>query len=673
MATVSTTGALASPGVGSGLDVNAIVSKLMAVESQPLTALAQTEASYQAKISAYGTLKGGLAALQSSLAGLVSAASMRGVTASIADAAVASVSAGTGAAPGTYALTVTQLAQSHKIASTGFAGVNDVVGTGTLTFDFGTVSGATFATNGAGAKTVTIGAGRATLAGIRDAVNAAGIGVSATIVNDGSVNGNRLVFTSVATGAANSLKVTTADDDGNALDAAGLSQLAYDPAGGAGTGRNMTQMVVAQNALLTIDGIDVSKASNVVTDAIEGVTLNLAKANPATPTTLTVVADSSGISRSVQGFVKAYNELAASIKTLTKYDAANRKASILTGDSAPRIVQSQLRSIIGSAPLGIGGAYGTLSQVGVSFLVDGTLNLDSAKLTAAVTADPAAVARLFAAVGTVSDSLLSVDVTGTSAQAGTYAVDIAQLATRGAAVGTGAAGLAITAGVNDELVLSVDGVAATVTLAPGTYASAAALATDLQARINGSGGFAANGSSVTVTQSAGILTLASARYGSQSTVTVSGNAAAGLFGGAATETAGVDVAGSIGGFAARGIGQTLFGAAGTAVDGMHVQVSGGTTGARGDITYTQGYASRLDRALASLLGNDGVVAASTTGVTRRIADIGHRREQMSSRLAKLEQTYRAQFQTLDTLLSQMSTTSTALQQQLASLPKISQN
>ena len=237
MAVSSTSGLLASPGLGSGLDINSIVSKLMTVESAPLTALAAKEASYQARITAFGTLKGGLAALQSALSGLLDAKSMKTTTATLADTSLASVSAGSAAVPGTYSLEVSLLAQAHKIASTGFASVNDTVGSGTLTFAFGTFDGATFTANAdAPAKTVTIPAGQNTLAGIRDAVNAAAIGVSATIVNDGSAAGNRLVFSSTSSGAANSLKVTVSDDDATHTDTGGLSRLAYDPAAAAGAG-----------------------------------------------------------------------------------------------------------------------------------------------------------------------------------------------------------------------------------------------------------------------------------------------------------------------------------------------------------------------------------------------------------------------------------------------------
>ena len=667
MAVTSTTGSLATPGVGSGLDITSIVNKLMTVESRPLTALSAKEASFQAKISAYGSLKGGLAALQSALTGLIDARNMKTVKASIVDSTLATVSAQSTAIPGSYSMKVSQLAQAHKVSSTGFTSTTSTVGSGSLTFTFGTYAAGTFTANAeAAAKSVTIGTGQNTLAGIRDAVNAAGIGVTATIVNDGSASGNRLVFTSSATGAANSLKVTVADSDTTNGDAMGLSQLAYDPAGTVGNGKNLAETVVAQNALLVIDGISVTKASNVIADAIQGVSINLTKADPAVTTTLTVSSDTSGIAKSVQDFVKAYNDLTASIATATKYDTVNKKAAILTGDSAPRIIQSQLRAIVTGSLTGSGLTLTTLSQVGVSFKVDGTLSLDTAKLNAAITGDPSGVGRLFAAVGSVSDSQASVSVTGSKTVPGSYALDVSRLATQAMAVGSTTTSLAVGAGVNDTLTVTIDGTEATVTLAAGTYATAAALAAEVQSKVNGASALATAGARALVTESGGVLTLTSAQYGSSSAIALSGNAVAGLFG-TATITSGVDVEGTIGGFAATGSGQTLTGRIGSAIEGLKVVVSGGATGSRGDVVYTQGFGSKLSQALTNLLGSDGVVSTSTATANRQIKDLTGRREVLQIRLQQVQANYLRQFQALDRMISSMNATSSYLTQQLDAL------
>jgi flagellar hook-associated protein 2 len=665
------TSPLASPGIGSGLDINAIVEKLMSIERKPLDAIAKQQAAFQSKISAYGALKSALAALQTALDGLGTNA-FRSMTATLSDTSLASVAAGSGAAAGTHSIEVAALAQAHRIASVGFASASDTVGSGTLTFTFGTWAAGVFAANPEAATgTVTIGADQSSLAGIRDAVNAAKIGVAASIVDDGSAAGQRLVFTS-SSGAAMSLKVGVADDDGNALDAAGLSQLAYDPAAAAGAGRNMAEKVVAQDAALKIDGIDIVKPTNVVSDALEGVTITLAKTNVGAPATLNVFAGTGAGLAAMDAFVKAYNDVHKTIGNLTRYDSEKRQASVLTGDATVRMVQGQLRSLIGGAISGAAGAseLATLAQAGIRTQADGTLSFDAAKFSALLASDPVAVERLFAAVGSASDSLVKYKASDSKTQPGDYAVAVSQLATRGTLAGNAAAGLTITAGVNDALTATIDGVAVTVTLGAQTYASASALAAEVAARLNGAKPLKDAGSSVSVTASGGVLTLTSARYGASSKVALAGSAAANLLGGAPVATDGIDVAGSIGGVAATGSGQTLSGATGSAAEGLKLDVLGGLLGARGSVKFTRGIAAMLDRALEDLLDDEGVFDARTDGVQASLTQLDRRKTALEERLERVEAAYRAQYVALDSRIAQLSATSSYLAQQLANLPKI---
>ena len=663
----SFTPALSSPGIGSGLDVQGIVAKLMQVESQPLDLLNTQEQTVQSQISAFGTLKSALAALQSAVHSLGSPTAFRAMTATFADATVGSATVGDGAVAGTYSVEVSQLAQAHKLVSNGFSSVASAVGNGTLTFTFGTYAGGTFTANGSvGAKTVTIGPGQDSLAAIRDAVNAANVGVTASIVNDGSANGQRLVFTSNATGAANSLKITVSDGDGNNTDAAGLSQLAFDPAAAAGSGKNLTQSVAAQDALLNVDGIAVQSASNSVQGAIAGVTLSLTKTNVGSPTSVTVAQSPGAAQASVAAFVKAYNDLTTTIANLTKYDTTTKTASVLTGDSTVRLVQSQLRSLIGGTIGASGATLNTLAQVGITTGSDGQLTFDTAKFSAALSSNASDVERLFAATGGASDSLVTYAGAGSSTVAGSYALNVTQLATRGSLVGSAAAGLTITAGVNDTLTAVVDGATVNVTLAAGTYASAAALGAEVASKINGALG---SGSAVTVTDSSGVLTLTSNRYGSASSVALSGSAAANLVGNAPVGTSGLDVAGTIDGVAALGSGQILTAQAGTKAQGLQVKVLGGALGARGTVTYAQGAGYALDQTLTSMLGDSGPVQAKTDGLSSTVKDMDKRKDALQTRLDAVQAAYLQQFNALDVQLAQMQTLSTYLTQQLASLPK----
>jgi flagellar hook-associated protein 2 len=390
---------LSSPGIGSGLDINGIVARLMAVERRPLALLDAQIGASQARLSAYGTLKGALAALQTAAETLARPATFRTLAVTSSNPAALGASLGESAVAGAYAIEVTALAQAHKLASGGFAGSSASVGTGTLTIEFGTFEAGVFTQDGSGATAVAIAAGQDSLAGIRDAVNAAAIGVHATVVDDGGAEGAHLVLTSAASGAAKGLRITVADDDANATDAAGLSRLAFDPAAGAGSGRNLDEKVAARDATLVIDGIAVRRPTNTVSGAIEGVTLRLLASNAGAPATLVIAGDDTATIARVRDFVAAYNQVHATLGNLTRYDAATKKASVLTGDGTVRQIQASLRTILGGALSS--GTLTTLRQAGAEFKADGTLGLDEAKLRTALETDPAAVTQLFAVVGTV--------------------------------------------------------------------------------------------------------------------------------------------------------------------------------------------------------------------------------------------------------------------------------
>lgn len=662
----------------SNFDVNSIVSQLMAVERQPIDRLNVKEAGYQAKLSAYGTIQGAMGSFQTALQGLTSASKFQALSATPSDSTVFSASASSIAVPDTYSLEVTSLAQAQKLAATGQASSTDAIGSGaatTLTFDFGTISGgsfdtgtgkytgASFTSNGSGTKNVTIDSSNNTLQGIRDAINAAGIGVTATIINDGSGTPYRLALSSGSYGVENSMKITVSGD----ATVSGL--LAHDPADNAG--QNLAETVTAQNADFKVNGVAVSKASNTVSDVIQGITLTLSKVT-ATPATLTVARDTASISSSVSSFVDAYNELAATLKTVSAYDTTSQKGAILQGDATVRSLQSQLRSIIGTAVVGTPGTLTMLSDVGVSFQKDGSLALDQSKLNNAINNHFDDVASLFASVGRPTDSLVTFNNAISTTKAGSYAVNVTQIATQGKSVGFAAIAtpLGIAASSNDTLDLVVNGNSVSVTLTAGTYNTAQELATELQTQINSDSTLSAKNVSVIVSESGGVLTITSSNYGSTSSVVVSGGSAEialGLNGD--TSTSGLDVAGSIGGAAATGSGQ-LLSAIGGDPSGMSIIVAGGATGDRGTLYYSNGYASLLNSWATSSLSTDGILASRTEGIGRTITDIGKQRSALETRLVAVERAYRLQFTALDAMLSSMNTTSTYLTQQLEQLAKL---
>ena len=659
--------AISSPGIGSNLDVNSIVTQLMSIERQPLLALDTKEASFQAQLSAYGNLKGTLSAFQTSVAALNSVSRFQARTVTSSDLGVATATATSIASVGSFSLNVTQLAQSHAVVAAGQASVSAAIGAGastTISFQFGTITGgtltngvytgATFTQDGTQSSgSVTISAENNSLAGIKDAINNANVGVTASIVGDGSATPYRLVLQSTSTGANVSMKVSVTGE------AAIANLLSYDPAGT----QNLTQTLAAQDAAFTVNGLALTSRTNTVSTALQGVNLTLAKVGTST---LTVARDTASIQTAVTAMVKAYNDVDTTLDQLASFNAETRQAGPLNGDFAVRSIQAQLRSVLGDS-LGSGLSISNLSQLGISFQRDGSLALDTAKLQAAMAGTAADdLAGAFTATGKTTDSLVNFLGATANSTPGRYALNVSTLATQGNVVGSAAANLTITQGSNDSLAVNVNGVVTTVTIAAGTY-TAATLATAVQSAINGSTDIQAAGATVAVTESAGVLTITSNRYGSASQVSASGNAAAGLLGGAPVATTGVDVAGTINGTAATGNGQILSGPTGSSLDGIRLEVIGGATGDRGTVTVVRGFASRLDALLTNILSTTGVITSRTDGINRSIDDLGDRRTALNRRLTDVEARYRAQFTALDTMMSNMLATSNFLTQQLNAL------
>lgn len=655
---------ISSPGIGSGLDVNSIVSQLMDIERLPLTSLDAKEAKQQAQLTAFGSLKGALSTFQDSISSLANPAKFSAVSANMTDETVATASATSKATAGSYSIEVQALAQAQKIKSSNFTDSAVTIGSGTLTIQFGTYSDGNFNLNSdKAAQTITIANGESSLTGIRNAINNADAGVTASIVNDGS--GDRLVIAAKDTGLSNALKITAVDDDANHTDNAGLSQLAFDASTG-GTA-NLTETVAASNATLIIDGITISKASNVVSDAIEGVTLDLLKTNTDSTTTLSIAHDTAGVEESIQSFVNAFNDLGATITGLSNFNTTTNQASILTGDSTVRSVQSKLRSVLNAPLTTAGGGFSTLSDIGITFNKNGALQLDTAKLSSSMADTTKDISTLFSSIGKPSDSLVSFVSASTNTQDGQYDLDISQLATRGTAVGNTTAALVVNTGINDALDLTINGVSASIILAAGTY-TATSMAAEIQSKINGASELSKANIFVAVSESAGVLSITTDDYGSNSIVSITGGTGkTGLFG-TPIETAGVDVAGTIGGVAASGTGQILVGSGSNS--GLILEITGGATGPRGTVNFAHGFAFKLGDLVESMLKNNNLIDGRIDGINAAIKDIGTQRVSISLRLEGVEQRMRAQFTSLDIMISSMTQTSDFLKQQLENLPTI---
>jgi len=483
---VSSTGA-------SGLPIDSLVTAQMQAEQQPITDIKTKISSYNTKLSAYSTLKSGLSTFQTAVDKLATAAKFNAQAVTASDSTSISATANGTAVLGNYNVTVSQLATSQKLATSAYSSATDIVGTGKITISFGTytaAAGATpasFTANGDKSDiTIDITSSNNTLAGIRDAINAKNASVSASIVNDGT--GNRLVITSKDTGEVNSLKVSVADDDGNNTDTGGLSALAYDPLA---SSNNMTQMTAAKNALLTVDGMSISKSSNTVSDVIQGVTLTLKSVTSAS-NTLSVSTDTDTIQASVQSFVDAYNALNTSMRNLTKFVSAGSSSNgALLGDSTARNIMVKLKSML-SASSPTATTYKTLTDIGVTMGSDGSLSLDSTKLQKAVTNNVSDVAKLFSPSATSTDPQVTFVSSKDDTASGTYAVNITQLGGNGVnangtingvtAITTGSILTGASGNASYGLQLSVTG---TATGSRGTVTFSKGLAGELSSLLDG--------------------------------------------------------------------------------------------------------------------------------------------------------------------------------------------
>lgn len=380
---------ITSPGVGSGLDVNGIVSQLVALERKPIEKLEEAASTIQTRISSYGRVQSLFSTLRDAAAALGRTTQWQQTTATASDATALSVSASSGASVGSYGVTVSSLARSQNLASTAFAAGSTVVGGGTLQIELGSWNGgSTTFTPKAGATPVSVTVpADATLQQVRDAINGANAGVSAAIVTDAS--GARLTLRSRESGLSNSMRITATDGNGAPL-TTGLGTLGYNPPGGATA---MSQTQAAANAAATINGLAVSSESNTLSGVLDGASITLLRETGATPVSVSVTSDRTAMKTAIQAFATAYNALNSYLAEQTKYDESTKTAGALQGDSAALGMRSQMRTLL-RAQSGASTTLTSLSAVGFNVQRDGSISIDNAKLEAGLDQLPE-LARLF--------------------------------------------------------------------------------------------------------------------------------------------------------------------------------------------------------------------------------------------------------------------------------------
>lgn len=372
---------ITSAGLGSGLDVNSIVTQIMQLERAPLTKLRGQISQTNTQISDMGKLKSAVSDLQTSARNLRSIDAFNVFSAKTGSAEFFSATTSSTATPGTYNVTVDSIARAQSLASTQtFSSKTDAVATDNAQLAF-TINGEV--------KTVDISSG-ASLTDIKDEINQAAIGVAATVVNTGSaaVPVYKLVLMSSQAGTAGQISSIQASVGGDSAVNGGLDFVEFgltQPDPPAAQLPLMETKQAATDAQVTINGITLTSGSNSISDALDGVTLNLSKEGS---TTLTIANDQEKINEKVQAFVDAYNKVYNMTKSL--------RSGSFKGDSTLLSVQSQLAEVLQTPSASVAGStYEYLSQIGIAIQKDGTLALDKTKFAAAMNADATTVKKLF--------------------------------------------------------------------------------------------------------------------------------------------------------------------------------------------------------------------------------------------------------------------------------------
>ncbi len=722
-------------GLGSGIDTDSIVSRLIQLESIPIQRMQSQQVQLTGRMGLMSQLKGLLGNVQSAANTLNTAAAFQNVSAASSNSAVASISAGSGAMPGVYALEVSKLAQAHKISGsaqtdtttalgltgqfvvngkgvsiTGLDSLNAVAQkineanagvvasvinggtgntyltlsssqsgadnaiqlanlTGTVLGSLGLVAGAGSIrepiTNGAtsigfsssstavgsllnatglGATTITVNGfdvavdlSTQSLQDVANAINAAGTGATAS-VRSATEGGTTQYFLDIAGGST----PTFADPDGT-LGALGVLQSAFS-----------NQLVAAQDAEYSLDGVDFTSETNTISSVISNVTFTLLKANEVTPesSSLTLTQNNGAVKDKIKEFMNAFNGLVDFIKTNSQFDKDTFAAGPLFGDPTARLVEQSVGDMLFASVAGLNTSYSNLTQIGFSFDSDGKLKLDEGALDAALAASPTAVSNVFRVRGDSTGAALqyvsSSDKTKASG-AGVYSVVITQIATRGSYEAELAQTLA--SGATEKLTFNGNlfgNTAYELTLNSGNDLAANIAAINNDSRLK---------DLVTATNVGGKLTITSKKYGTSGNFSVASDTAAAAnnsgLGTAGATVAGVDVAGTINGEAATGSGQFLTGNSGNAnTDGLQVMYSGASLGVAGDVRVTKGIGSMV----ASLISQytdavNGLMTANDKALQEQYEGLGESIKTLQTRLTLREQDLRRKFSAMEQAIS----------------------
>lgn len=644
-------------GSGSGIDTNALTEQLVSISSQlEAQKLNGKKTTLETQISDYGKLRSALSSFQSAAAALGSADTFNAKSVSIPTTTQFSITAlNSSAVAGNYNLQVRQVAQAQTLVTrNAYSSPNDPVGKGELTLRLGHWSGNSFNVNEKKASgTIVIDETNNTLAGLRDAINDAKLGITASIVNDGV--GYKLML-NAETGANNEIEITAAG-------APGLAAFNFNAAN-----KKLDQQQEGLDAKIAVNGLEVSRETNHITDVIDGLEFDIFSANSSETVAISITADKGAGEQAIRQFVEAYNTLIADVAKLTGFDAELDNFGSLKSDPLAKNLMQVLRTTLASPITGGADLFSTLGSIGIRTKTDGTLEINenpdepNTNFRAAIDKNYEAVKNLFIPQATSNNSSVEISKTSALTKAGTYDVQITQQATKGELT-AGNINLPVDADArNYEFEFTLDGVKTETLRLSGTFATAEAVAVELQSLINSDAKVRAAFGSVSISVENNQFKFVSDAYGSSSNVgfaSVSQDFEADFGIAVRNGTSGQDVAGTINGVAGFGFGNVLLANYGSDADGLSLIIHPGVTEAT--VTFSRGLAGTVNNLVGSYLASNGLIADRESTLNKDIEKVDDQKEAMTRRSEAYRARLQAQFIAMESIVRTLNNTGSMLE------------
>ncbi len=623
-------------GLASGFDYRSLVDAIIDQERQPAVRLESRINKLDSQQAALETLRSLVGRLESAASALRDGSAFDATTSTTAilsgTRALATVATTPGVQQGSHTLTVSQLARAQKLVGTGVAATVDAIGaTGTISI------------NG---QAIDIGA-TDTLATIRDRINALNTGatpsgVAATILSVSSTD-HRLVLTSSTTGAAG---IDLADTSGTILQQLGF----LDGGGEVAAAAILTE---GSDAIFAIDGIEMTRSSNVISDALEGITLTLVADDAGAETVITTGRYADAARNSMQAFVDGYNELVAFIKS--QGTASESSVPALYNDPMLRGLRRDLPSALLAGVLGASSDMQTAASVGLSLSREGVLSLDASTFDSAFNDRHSDLRSLFTEQRTSSNPELHFVSSASGVASGTWDVEISALATAATVVTSGFSGVYDAGATADTITLTDTRTGRQASVALTTGMTTVDIVGALTDAIDN------EGLSIDVVAEGNDIRLTHRSTGSASGISISlaavGDGASEAWSADAT-VAGTDIAGTIGGQAATGSGNVLVGANGTDAAGLTARYEGSTTGVIATLSLTVGTGAAIERILDRYIETGGTFDLRRMSIDDQMSRASDRITEIDGRLERRRANLLARFVAMEAAIARLQQAST---------------